>query len=340
MNRNKKKYRSFRAMVRWVALISLLFFCPALIIACGEEKTPEHTSPQETLKVVATVFPEYDWVRQILGDNPGNVELTLLLDQGVDLHSFQPSAKDVMRIQDADLFLYVGGESDQWIRDALSPEQTAGKSAISLMELLGEEVKEEELVEGMQAEAEEETAENGPEYDEHVWLSLKNACIFCNGISEALIRLDPEHGDTYQANCEAYIKKLEALDAEYAALVAGSATKTLLFADRFPFRYLTDDYGLQYYAAFAGCSAETEASFETITFLAGKTEELGLPAILVIDGSDEGIARTVAENTAGQKPEILRLDSMQSITADRIEAGETYLSVMESNLGVLKKALG
>ena len=177
------------------------------------------------------------------------------------------------------------------------------------------------------------------EYDEHVWLSLKNAEVLVGAISGALQELDSSNKDTYAANSDAYIEKLSALDADYQAAVNGAAHKTVLFGDRFPFRYLVDDYGLNYYAAFAGCSAESEASFETISFLSKKVDELHLPCVLTIEGKEHKIAKAVVENTAEKNQKILTMDSMQSTTSQDVKNGTTYLSVMKNNLSVLKEAL-
>ena len=294
------------------------------------------------IRVVTTIFPIYDWVREIAGDT-GNTEITLLLDSGVDLHSFQPSAQDILKVATCDLFIYVGGESDEWAEDALAEAVNPDMVVISLVEALGENAKAEEIVEGMQAEEEEEEGEEGEEeeeeIDEHVWLSLRNAQVFTSAIADALAQKDPANADRYRANAEAYGAKLAALDAAYAEAVDSAAHKTLLFGDRFPFRYLTDDYGLTYYAAFAGCSAETEASFETVIFLAKKTDELQLPAVLTIEGKDHRIAETIIGSTADKNRKLLTLNSMQGTTANDIEQGATYLKIMEDNLAVLKEAL-
>ncbi len=305
--------------------------------ACGGkiEKAPEEGG---TLRIVATIFPEYDWVKNVLGENPAGAELTMLLDKGVDLHSFQPTADDILTISNCDLFVYVGGTSDAWVRDALENAGNERRIVIDLMETLGEAVRAEELVEGMQGEDEEESEEE-IEYDEHVWLSLRNAGVIVPRIAAALETLDPANAAVYQANAAAYLEQLDALDAEYRAAVAAAPVSTLLFGDRFPFRYLTEDYGLNYYAAFIGCSAETEASFETVTFLAGKVDELGLSAVLTIDGSDGRIAETIVQNTRTKDQRILALDSMQATTAEDVKGGATYLAAMERNLAVLKEAL-
>ena len=294
------------------------------------------------IRVVTTIFPIYDWVREIAGDT-GNTEITLLLDSGVDLHSFQPSAQDILKVATCDLFIYVGGESDEWAEDALAEAVNPDMVVISLVEALGENAKAEEIVEGMQAEEEEEEGEEGEEeeeeIDEHVWLSLRNAQVFTSAIADALAQKDPANADSYRANADTYGAKLAALDAAYAEAVDSAAHKTLLFGDRFPFRYLTDDYGLTYYAAFVGCSAETEASFETVIFLAKKTDELQLPAVLTIEGKDHRIAETIIGSTADKNRKLLTLNSMQGTTANDIEQGATYLKIMEDNLAVLKEAL-
>ncbi len=306
----------------------LAAFILSMLLLTGCSAAP--AAQQDGLKVVATIFPGYDWAANLLEGS--GVTPTLLIKNGADLHSFQPTAADMISLSDADLFIYVGGESDGWVGDALKNAQNDDLIALSMMDVLADAVQMEEYVEGMQAEEDEA-------YDEHVWLSLRNAERVCTAISDALCKLDTDHADLFQANLSGYLDELSALDEAYADTVESAARKTLLFGDRFPFRYLTDDYGLSYYAAFPGCSAETEASFATISFLAGKADELALPAILTIDGSDQKIAQTIAGNTAGADIAVLTLDSMQSVTAEEIESGVSYLSIMRENLDVLKKAL-
>ena len=309
------------------------------------------------LQIVTTIFPEYDWVMNVLGDKASGADVTMLLDNGVDLHSFQPTAADIMKISSCDLFIYVGGESDEWVEDALKEAVNKDMVVINLMDELGDAVKEEELVEGMQGEDEEEHdhddhdedhdhedhehhhEEGEVEYDEHVWLSLRNAQVLVKSISEALQKIDSANAEAYKKNADSYIESLKSLDADYKAVVDAASNKTILFGDRFPFRYMVDDYGLTYYAAFVGCSAESEASFETITFLAKKVDELALPAIFTIEGKDKRIAETISQNTASKNQKILTLDSMQSVSSGDIKNGTTYMSIMESNLSVLKEAL-
>ena len=333
-------------MKKIVAMMMALTLMVGSLTGCGqasaEEKTGESAQSADDgkLQVVTTIFPEYDWVLNILGDEAENAEVTMLLDNGVDLHSYQPTAQDIMKIASCDLFIYVGGESDAWVEDALAEATNQNMVVINLMEVLGDRVKEEEVKEGMQAEEEEGEEEEGEEeYDEHVWLSLKNASALCEVIASALSEADEAHAADYQANAQAYIGQLNALDSEYQSAVDEAVGKTLLFGDRFPFRYLTEDYGLDYYAAFVGCSAETEASFETVIFLADKVDELGLSSIMTIEGSDGKIAETIRNNTAGKDQKILSLNSMQSLTSKDVADGLTYYSIMEQNLEVLKEAL-
>lgn len=512
----------------------------AAVKATATEAEADTPAEDKQMKIVTTIFPEYDWVKTILGDKASNTELTLLLDNGVDLHSYQPTAEDMVKISECDMFVYVGGESDEWVEDVLASAENEDMVVINLLDVLGDSVKNEEIVEGMEHEhdhehskevstfedsevqdrelsdwegdwqsayplvldgaldeAWEHKAEDGDmtaaeykdyytkgyktdytaisihdnkisftddkgnvtessykyngfyiqnwstgtkaamyrfeaedkesgapiyiefndhiiepadaehfhirmsnesydaivdpegnwptffdaslspegvceevighgqhkddededdehedadhedgdeheheeEKDEHVWLSLKNADVICANIAVELGNIDTANKDLYMSNYSAYKEQLTSLDAEYKAAVDAGKNKTLLFGDRFPFRYLVDDYGLDYFAAFTGCSAESEASFETIVFLSGKVDELGLSAIMTIEGANHKIAETVRDNTTSKDQKILTMNSMQSTTSEDIANGTTYLSVMTSNLDVLKEAL-
>jgi zinc transport system substrate-binding protein len=321
------------------------------------------------LRVVATIFPAYDWVREIVGTNAADVQLTLLLDDGVDLHSYQPTAADLKTVAESDLFIHVGGESDGWVEPALAAAPNPRRKVLNLVKALGDAAKPEEIVEGMEhhhdhgddhgdkdhdhdAKADkdhdddhdhdhdhDEDHDHEEEIDEHVWLSLRHASTLVQSTAEALAALAPARADAFRANAAAYRRKLAALDADYAAAVAAVPRKTLVVADRFPLRYLADDYGLSYFAAFSGCSAETEASFKTVAFLAGKADALGAGALLALEGANHRIAETVRAATKAKNQRIVVFDSLQSTTAARAAAGETYLVAMRRNLAALAEAL-
>ncbi|MBR6254398.1 MAG: zinc ABC transporter substrate-binding protein [Clostridiales bacterium] len=321
-------------MKKHLSILAVLVASAMCLPACSKSKK----NSDKKLKIVTTIFPEYDWVMNVLGDEKENADVTLLLDNGVDLHSYQPTADDILKISECDLFIYVGGESDEWVEDVLDQATNKDMAVINLLDSLGDQVKEEEMVEGMQGE-EHEHDEEEPEYDEHVWLSLKSASSLVETIGNKLAQVDKDHADTFKKNAEDYKKKLLDLDKKYQEAVGAASVKTLLFGDRFPFRYLVDDYGLSYYAAFVGCSAESEASFETIAFLSKKVDELNLKAVMTIEGPNHKIAETIKENTSSKDQSILTMDSMQSITSKDVKNGTTYLSIMEKNLDVLKEAL-
>ena len=393
-----------------VSFYSLLLsvFAAAIfsLVACNEssDKKPEQTK----LSIVTTIYPEYAWVKEILGQRADSVELTLLIKNGVDLHSYKPTAQDIAKIASANMVVYVGGESDEWIKDALEATPKKGRTEINLMTALGDRVKAEEIVEGMQGfetkdvvrqkvtepaevhQPEQETREDAEENhehaeaheagehehhtkhaeehdhehhehadhstssgtkehhhhdeevenDEHVWLSLKNAEILVQKITVELAKLDLAHASAYKDNAADYIARITALDGDYRKAIESAHRKTILFGDRFPFRYLVDDYGIKYYAAFVGCSAESEASFETIAFLANKMDSDSLPAILTIEKGNKKIASAVLAASKNSKDaQILTINSMQSVTEQQIAKGESYLSIMQTNLEILRKAL-
>lgn len=371
-------------------LLAGLFLCIVLSVGCsvvkntsGKNTTRKNAESENTIEqnsiekgnsnkisIVCTTFPQYDWVKNILGEEAERFNVTLLLDNGVDMHSYQPAVKDIATAGSSDLFIYVGGESDTWVEDALKEAKNKDLKAINLMETLDNFVKEEEVVEGMQEErkslghsheksskekqeqtqkeshensqeinGQKEAADEEPEYDEHIWLSIRNAEIMVKNIEKAIEQLDSDNAKVYQNNAENYIKKLDTLDKQYANTIQNAKYKAILFGDRFPFRYMVDDYDLKYYAAFAGCSAETMAGFETVTFLAKKADELRLPVILTIENSDGRIAEAVKSNTTKKNQKILAMNSLQSVTKEQIADGITYLQVMQENLSVLSEAL-
>ena len=314
-----------------VSILTAAALCAAMLTACGKS---DDSGSGEKLTVVTTIFPEYDWVRNIMGDHAENAEIIYLLQNGVDLHSYQPTADDILTISGCDMFIYAGGESDSWVDGALENAQNEDMQVIKLLDVIGSAAKTEEVKEGM--EADHEHGEEEPEYDEHVWLSLRNAKTICTEIESKLEKLDPDNADDYKKNLEAYTAELDKLDKEYESAVGSASVKTILFGDRFPFRYLTDDYGLDYFAAFVGCSAETEASFETVAFLAKKVDELGLKYIFTIENSDGKLANTIIENTRDKDQQVLMLNSLQSVTGHE---DEDYIALMRDNLEALKKAL-
>ncbi|MDE6672966.1 MAG: metal ABC transporter substrate-binding protein [Ruminococcus sp.] len=288
----------------------------------------------DKINIVCTVFPEYDWVREIAG-NSDNIEITYLLGNGADMHSYQPSMDDIIKISSCDLFVHTGGESDKWTENVINQAKNKDIIVLDMLESLGNSAKVEEIKEGMQSEESGDSAE----YDEHIWLSLDNAVTLCNVITDTICQIDPENSTEYRENLSAYRQKLETLDNEYTESLSGIENKTLIFGDRFPFRYLVDDYGLDYFAVFSGCSAETEASFETITFLADKVDELNIDTIFTIEGSDDSVAKAIISGTETQNQKIVKLNSIQSVTSQQISDGMTYLSIMKSNLDTLKEVL-
>lgn len=320
-------------------IISILLLFLTILLTftgCGSN-TFDFTNGK--LSVVCTIFPEYDWVKQIVGDSP-DVDVRLLIKNGVDLHSYQPSVEDIARISTCDLFVYVGGESDNWVNDVLKEAVNKDMVALNLLDVLGDYVKEEEEIDGMQEEHGHSHDENETaEYDEHVWLSLKNAELFVRTLRDAFCSIDKNNRAVYSDNAQGYLNTLSDIDGQYGKMAESAKRSTALFADRFPFRYLFDDYNISYYAAFKGCSSETEASFETITFLSDKINKLNLDCVLTLENSDDRIASAIIQASENKKAEILTLDSMQSTNIKDVESGTTYASIMQSNLETLRTAL-
>ena len=319
-----------------------------------ESSSVAESNSEETkkLSIVTTIFPAYDWVKQVVGDNK-NVEISFLIDKGVDLHSYQASAADIAKITDSDLFVYVGGESDDWAEDII--KENPNLKYINMVDSIGEAALAEELVEGMQDEeehdheGEEHAHEEGEhaheegehedgeeEIDEHVWLSIKNAETIVSAIEAKLAEIDPDNKAEYEKNANDYLAKLDELDKEYKDTLSSIQNKTIIVGDRFPFRYLVNEYGINYYAAFKGCDAGSEASFETVKFLANKMDELNMSDIFIIDGSKGDLAKTIVDNTKDKNAKVLVLDSMQSTKSSD---NASYLDIMKKNLEVLKEVL-
>ena len=319
-----------------------------------ESSIAAESKSEETkkLSIVTTIFPAYDWVKQVVGDNK-NVEISFLIDKGVDLHSYQASAADIAKITDSDLFVYVGGESDDWAEDII--KENPNLKYINMVDSIGEAALAEELVEGMQDEEEHdhegeehahkegehaheegEHEEGEEEIDEHVWLSIKNAETIVSAIEAKLAEIDPDNKAEYEKNANDYLAKLDELDKEYKDTLSSIQNKTIIVGDRFPFRYLVNEYGINYYAAFKGCDAGSEASFETVKFLANKMDELNMTDIFIIDGSKGDLAKTIVDNTKDKNAKVLVLDSMQSTKSSD---NASYLDIMKKNLEVLKEVL-
>ncbi len=322
---------------------------------CKKGQTTKNGTDDNKIKVVATIFPEYDWAKNLVKDSP-NVQLELLIKNGTDLHSYQPSTQDIVKIGNADIFIYVGGESDEWVSQVLKNSKKQNQIVVNLMQTLSQDIKQEELVEGMQGDdhddhdhdAEEADDYDGLadiddheiEYDEHVWLSVENAKKAVVKIAESLEMADLENSVLYAENLTNYLAELETLELQtkkIAALFQNSSP--LIFCDRFPFRYLIDELNLKYYAAFAGCSAETEASFETVAFLAKKTGELKPYSVFVTESSDKKLAQTVINTALLPQTQITVLNSMQAVTLEQSQNGASYIKIMQENLEKISSAL-
>ena len=333
-----------------------------LLVACNSNKAPEmanEPAPEaipaeeadsvekdgDAVSVVTNTFPAYDWVKNITEGT--DVVVTNLTDNGVSLHNYEPSAQDIEKIAKANLFLYVGGESDEWAPDAA--KQAPNAKVLNMLEILGDSVKEEEIKEGMEHDHDHDHEDGDEdhdhdhehdheeiEYDEHVWLSVKNAKTISKAIADALCEIDAKNTDTFKKNYEAYAAKLDALQNDFDEMRKAAKQDTILVADRFPFRYLVSDLDLDYFAAFVGCSAESEASFETIRFLAQKVDELNIKHIIKLAGSDGKIADTVKNASKAKDQDIIEMTSMENASSND---GKTYIDYMQMNLDALKKAL-
>ncbi len=311
---------------RFVALILAVLCAVLCFTACTDNKDEKSDGK---LKVVTTIFPPYDFAKQIGGEY---VDVSMLLKPGMESHNFDPTPQDIIKIQDADMFIYVGGESDEWVKDILESGDKKPSCIIELMKVTDNVA--EETVEGMTAEKEEDSDEI--EYDEHVWTSFKNAELIVEAIQTKLCELDNKNKDTYVSRAKDYTKQLGDLEKEYQNAVDNAKNKTLIFADRFPFRYLADEFGLSYYAAFPGCSAETEPSAATVSFLIEKVKEKKIPVVFTIEFSNGKIADTICEATGAKR---LEMHSCHNLSSEMFENGETYISLMKKNLVNLEEAL-
>jgi len=332
-------------MKRILPLLLIVAFALALLAGCGqatEDAATSQTEPDgqaggDKLQVVSALFPGYDFAREIGGEQ---IALSMLLPPGAESHSFEPTLQDILTLQSCDVFIYVGGESDTWVDGVLASMDTTNMTILAMMDLV--EVVEEELKEGMEEEShdhdsgEDEDPEEETEYDEHVWTAPANAIRITRAITDTFCALDEDNADTYTAACAAYTAQLEELDAGFRQVVEAGARSTLIFGDRFPFRYFVDAYGLDYFAAFPGCSSETEASAKTVAFLIDKVSDEGVPVVFYIEFSNGKIADTICEGTGAKK---LLFHSCHNVTKDEFESGVSYLSLMTQNMESLKEAL-
>ena len=318
---------------RFIPFLAAILLSFTLLAACAPSAAPEASGG---ISIVSSVFPSYDFARQITAGT--NADVSLLLQPGEEVHSFDPTSQDIIRIQNADLFLYVGGENDTWVDGVISGLDKS-VNTFRMMDFVT--LYEEELVEGMQPEAEEEasaTEATGEEkeWDEHVWTAPVNAISIVKAMAAELISLDPANAKTYQANTDAYVAKLESLDQSFRDVVNTAARKTVVFADRFPARYFVEEFGLSYYAAFPGCSADTEASAATVTSLIDNVKAEKIPVVFYIEMSTQQMANTVAEATGAKT---MLFHTCHNVTKAEFESGATYLSLMENNVLALKAAL-
>lgn len=339
--------RNISRQRKWIGILAVCgLLCGSLLAGCGTERAEgvsEEVQDDGRISVVTTIFPQYDFVRQIAGEN---VELKMLLKPGEETHSYEPTPQDIIAIQNSDIFIYVGGENDAWVEDILESMPEADMRTLKLMDCV--DTVEEEHVEGMQEQPghsheeeeshEDETKEEHSvhEIDEHVWTSPVNASAIVDKIKELLVQADPENRQIYEENAEACEADLAELDAEFRDVVDNAGRSLVVFGDRFPFRYFADEYGLDYYAAFPGCASDTEPSAATMAFLINKVKEEEIPAVLKMELSNENIANAIAEATG---TEVRTFYSCHNLTAEEFEDGETYLSMMQKNVETLKEVL-
>ena len=319
----------------------------------GSSGDPAENADGGKISVVTTIFPPYDFVREIAGDQ---ADVKMLLKPGEETHSYEPTPQDIIAIQDSDVFIYTGGENDVWVEDILSSMPDSDMVTLRLVDCV--DTVEEEQVEGMKGSAGhdhdeadyddvhnnhtdetdggEDARESPHEVDEHVWTSAVNASLIAEQIKNVLSQADPDHSEMYEENTLAYQEQLSELDRQFRDVVDNAKRNIMIFGDRFPFRYFADEYGLEYYAAFPGCAGDTEPSAATMAFLIEKVREEKVPAVLKMELSNDDIANAVAEAT---ETEVKVLYSCHNLSADDLENGETYLSMMQKNVETLKEVL-
>lgn len=319
---------------RWIGSVMILL-CTAVLAGCGGKA--EESNDSDKVKVVTTIFPAYDFAREVAGEE---AEVTMLLQPGTEAHTYEPTPKDIKAIQDCDVFIYTGGENDVWIEDILNTMDTSDIVQVRMVDCV--DILEEAELEGVEeheheeGEAHEESEEHAHEIEEHVWTSPVNSMAIVDTIAAKLAEKDSEHAEIYQKNAKEYQVELENLNQKFKSVVAGAERKTIVFGDRFPILYFAEEYGLSYYAAFPGCASDTEPSASTIAFLTDKVEEEKIPVVFKIELSNGKVADTIAEST-GTK--VLTFETCHNLTREDFENGETYLTLMERNVETLKEAL-
>ena len=312
-----------------VALVVTLLVILGVVVGVSKRNSVEK------IAVVATNFPAYDFVRAVADDK---AEVKMLVKPGAETHDFEPSPGDIIDIQKSKLFVYTGGESDEWIEDVLDDIDAGKVKMLKMMDAV--KVVEEEVVSGMEGDEHdnehEHHDEGKTEYDEHVWTSLRNASKIVESIKEELVKISPENREEFEQNAKKYTEKLAELDRKFREIVEAGERKVVVFGDRFPLRYFVDDYGLEYYAAFPGCSEQTEASSRTVAFLVDKVKTEKIPVVFAIEMGNGELARTIA-NEAGAK--VLTFNALHNVSLDDFKNGRTYVEMMEENLDVLEEAL-
>lgn len=310
-----------------VFITSFIILSSVTLLSCNAKST----SKAKSLTVVTSMFPQYDFARAVTGDKS---DLTMLLKPGSESHSYEPTPKDMKKIQDADLFIYTGGENDVWADTLLESLGTKAPHTLKLLELV--DAVEEEIIEGMTAEDEEEHDEDESELDEHVWTSPLDAIKIVQAVCDEVCKIDEANASFYKANASAYISQIEKLDEQFSSITQNAKRNVIVFGDRFPLRYFADTYGLSYYAAFPGCATDVEASAATIKFLINKVKNENIPVVFTIEFSNGKIADTLCESTGARK---LEFHSCHNVSADDLKKGETYVSIMQRNVSALEAAL-
>lgn len=314
-------------------IISILLFAIFLLSFSGCSAPRDN----EKINIVCTLFPQYDWIKNIVG-NSESVEVTLLIQNGSDPHSYQPTAADIMTLSSSDMVVYIGAESDLWVQDALDRADNAHTLRAALFEIEG--ITPREISSSSHSHDGHEHKHGHGIHDEHLWLSLKNAIKATEHLTDKICELDPQNADKYKANSEKYKAELISLDADFAkATKEAGEHPFMLFADRFPFVYLLSDYGVDFAAAFEGCTTDTDAGFDTVLRLIKEANEHRISHIAVTESSDKSLAKTVASSAKGDV-EIIVMNSLQGVTKKQLSEGVTYLSEMKNNLTAMKIALG